>query len=604
MQNIFTYMLTVKQKKEFKLLPERKITNTTLSGFLQNKIGYIMTNPDPITTKGDDIKSLNDFKDGEIGILLRYQFDNMNNLNAVPGTYIHNAIFSENPVYNLGDNPGVTIVMAKFSDDMFNSLLPGNKIDTFKTFNELDSNGNIKSFDMKNNALYCHDSNSCDGRLNQYIKLKNNTIYNSACDNSCNISPSDNKHILYSGNANQKSSTTLFCKNGEYDLYKNTCQQFASTEVLPYENCQSGNVSNGKGLHVELDFDEFKYNYNPIDPDIYLKAVNYTQNTCNDCNNCVSKNDNTLGKWSSIKYNEDYNISDKNDIYNYAMNKDLYSYSINFNNKKYIGSWIKSGTKDNNDIASIANLVLKTSLPNMIPSQIMNQCQFRLDLVIPWMDELPFFIHMQNSLYQFYYNYINLQSNDGVVISGNNKMIPCKYYWFGWNEIPLVNYPISNGGPEKNDSYLDIWSQTENGDYTIIIYLDDSYWYREFNNNCKINLQYNKKNQSVELVNFNECFLNDDGIPNKTWKYICGDEQIVKYINTFSKQTFNSCNLVFMKQVELTLPNKKAIYQKVMFDIAPSSVNNELKINDNISFKWLDSENNPLKCNGFVYFNK
>lgn len=603
MSNIFTHMLTMHRKNLFVDNPNNIVSNNTLSGILQNRIGYVMTNVDPITTKGEKIKSLNDFKEGEIGLFVRYQFDGMNNLTAVPGTYLHNAIFSENPLYNIGDKPSATIVMIKYSDDMFNSLLPGNKIDTFKSLNEQDSDGNIKAFNLKNNAFYCHDSNSCDGRLNQYIQLKDNTIYNSACDNSCNKTSNTNNHTLYAGNTGQNTSETLFCNISGYNIYKNKCMQTLNSEQLPNENCQTGITSNGKGIHIKLDYPSFEYTYDPINPDYYLKAVNYSQETCNDCNNCISKNDNTLGKWSSNKYTEDYNISNKddiNDFYNKVMNNDLYNYSVNFHNKKYIANWIKTGTKNNTDIVSNAQLKLKTQISNKIPDWLMNQCQDRLDLVMPWTDELPCFIHLQNSLYQYYFNFI--KNNDGIILSGDKTKIRCKYYWFGWNEVPVINYPLDNGGKDNNDSNLNQWSQTATGDYTLMIYLDDTFWKKNFNINSKIKLQFNSENQSIELANFKECFLNSDNSANELWQYICSDDQIISYIEAFKKNNFNSCNLVFMKQVKLTLKNKMPIFQKVIFDIAPSSVNNTLKINNKITFNWLDSDKNPLKCKGFVYF--
>lgn len=606
MSNIFTHMLRAHRNKLFIDNPTNIVSNNTLSGILQNKIGYVMTNVDPITAMGKNIKSLNDFKEGEVGIFLRYQFDGMNNLSVVPGTYIHNAIFSENPIYNLTDKPGVAILMIKFSDDMFTSLLPGNKIDIFKSFNEQDSDGNIKSFNLKNNAFYAHDSNSCDGRLNQYIKLKDNTIYNSACDNSCNTENKTNNHTLYSGNTAQNLSQTIFCNNDGYNIYKNKCIQNKSSEhdPLPPENCQGGNTSNGKGIHINLNYPTFEFTFDPINPDSYLKAVNYTQETCKDCNNCISKNDNTLGKWSSIKYTEDYDISDKdkiNTFYNNIMNNDLYSYSINFDDKNYIGNWIKTGTKNNTDIVTNAQLKLKTQIEGEIPDFILNECQDRLDIVIPWTDELPCFIHMQNSLYQYYFN-LN-KNNDGIILSGDNTEISCKNYWFGWNEVPLINYPRNNGGQNNNDSFLNQWSQTENGDYTLIIYLDETFFEQNFNIKSKIKLQFNKENQNIELVNFKECFLNSDNSANELWQYICSEDQIISYIEEFkNNNNFNSCNLVFMKQVKLTLKNKMPIFQKVIFDIAPSSVNNKIKINNNISFNWLDSNENPLKCKGFVYF--
>lgn len=546
-------------------------TSSSFSGLLQKKIGSITDNNQTL----EDIF----IKNNQQGILVRMAFDDEPMI-TVPGTYLHNAMYTPNPVYIISNHFSIystTVLIANHSDNKFNQLLPGNK--------QFDQN----VYTFNNNAFYAHDSNSTDLRFNQYAKKTDNTIFNSASEKNCNFGRK------FSGIPETISCNNIDVINSCCIGSVEDCKNNIAGSFVPSENCIAGNVSNGKGIHWSWDMSLF----NPLNLDTQLYGIQYTINDEN-----TSKKDNTLGKWTPEMLLKQANEIKWIDVETYEDNlkkSTIIDFSKDFDTPGTVAYWVKHGYQ-NKDILSIFD-----NIPNDSDSESYSNTYFasptpihiKTDFVIPWTDNLFTMIHMNNALFEYYFNRNDLQDDENLD------------FWWGWNEVPIIS----------NEPDMSVWSNdlTNNlNNYTLIIYVQDGTfaseldnpnllktktlcyeaWFQENGADENLNIVYSSEYNTNVLTNFQKCFLNDDNItPNSHWINIT--TLILKYVdnllnktNKNKTNTFGSCSIVFMRQ-KLVKLGDSYIYQKQMFDVDPKSINNEL----NIGFIQHNNEDLEIKFN-------
>ena len=557
------------------LLDDNK--SITLSNLLQQKIGNIKNESDTI----QDI-----FNHNQKGILLRMAFDDMQQ-SVVPGTFIHNGMYTPNPLYIINPDgesiQSTTVLIASYNKDMFNNLLPGNKI------SDIDDISDIKMYELNNNALYAHDSNSTDQRMNQYAKV-NNEIYNSASEENCAYGRKFGGEPKKLGWG--PGPQTILCNNNAI-LNSccigniNDCKNNVNNSIVPAVNCNSGNVANGKGIHQTWDINEF----NPMNSINQLYGVQYTIN-----DKSTKKEDNTFGKWqpSLLEKQSNENQIRWTSVKTFTQNLlsiPIIEYSKQFENPGFIPYWIKYGNNKKDIISMFDNIKYERIQDG--PNPIQN----KLDYIIPWTDNILTLIHMNNSLYEYYFNQEKLKNNNTLDL------------WWGWTEVPVKSI----------EPDMSIWANKNNKmlkDYTLVIYIqDDSI--KAINNNLtktvklynsswsnggaseSMDIKYSKKYNTRILTNFNKCFKNSDNTSNIHWNNI--SSQILKYLDNLINKTknFGSCSIIFMRQT-LAKINDVYLYQKYFFDIDPESIDNKeliigtLKYQNkdlNIKFKWKNKNN-------------
>ncbi len=476
MNNIHKFIL-YKKKLYTKNLSEQS-TPMSLSNFLQTKIGNI-------TNENDTMQDL--YNTNQKGLILRMAFDDMKQ-DVVPGTFIHNGMYTPNPLYILQPNGedinSTTVLIASFSDNMFNNLLPGNNIK--------DTN----SYILENNAFYAHDSNSTDQRMNQYAKTLDNKIFNSANEKDCAYGRKfggEPKELGWG-----PGPQTILCDNNTIlnaccigDI--NDCKNNLNNSVVPAFNCNSGNVANGKGIHQTWDINEF----NPMNTKNQLYGVQYTINDKN-----INKNDNTFGKWQS-RIIEDQSKENKitwtnDDTYNKnILNTPIIQYSKQFDTPGFIPYWIQYGNNNNHLISMFDDIIYERIQYGP------NPLQNKLDYIMPWTDNLLTLMHMNNSLYEYYFN--QNQSNDNIDL------------WWGWTEVPIksIEPDMSMWASQSNDNLKH---------YTLVVYVQDnsiksndkrlnktidlynSSWLGEEGATESMNIVYSEEYNTHVLTNLKKCF--------------------------------------------------------------------------------------------------
>ena len=542
-------------------------SSSSLSGLLQTKLGSITDNNQTL----EDIY----IKNNQKGIMVRMAFDN-EDMTTVPGTYLHNAMYTPNPVYIISNHFSIystTVLIANHSDNKFNQLLPGN------------SNFDKNAYTFNNNAFYAHDSNSTDLRFNQYALKTDNTILNSASEKNCNF-----------GRKFSGIPETISCNN--IDTINNCCigsiedcKNNIAGSFLPSENCITGNVSNGKGIHWSWDMSQF----NPFNIHTQLYGVQYTINDEN-----TTKKDNTLGKWSPemlLQQEEDIKWTDIETFEDNLKKSIVIDFSKDFDTPGSIAYWVQHGYQ-NKDILSVFDYIPHNSDSESYSSKYFaspTPIHIKTDFIIPWTDNLFTMIHMNNALFEYYFNRKDLIDDEYLD------------FWWGWNEIPVIS----------NEPDMSVWSNglTNNlNDYTLIIYVQDGTfaleldnpnliktktlcyeaWFEENGADENLNIIYSSEYNTNLLTNFQKCFLNDDDniTPNSHWINITS--LILKYVDNLLNNTsyFGSCSIVFMRQKLVKLGDSN-IYQKQLFDVDPKSVKNELNIgfikhnNEDLEIKFI-----------------
>ena len=346
-------------------------TSSSFSGLLQKKIGSITDNNQ---TLGDIF-----IKNNQQGILVRMAFDDEPMI-TVPGTYLHNAMYTPNPVYIISNHFSIystTVLIANHSDNKFNQLLPGNK--------QFDQN----VYTFNNNAFYAHDSNSTDLRFNQYAKKTDNTIFNSASEKNCNFGRK------FSGIPETISCNNIDVINSCCIGSVEDCKNNIAGSFVPSENCIAGNVSNGKGIHWSWDMSLF----NPLNLDTQLYGIQYTINDEN-----TSKKDNTLGKWTPEMLLKQANEIKWIDVETYEDNlkkSTIIDFSKDFDTPGTVAYWVKHGYQ-NKDILSIFD-----NIPNDSDSESYSNTYFasptpihiKTDFVIPWTDNYTLIIYVKDGTF-------------------------------------------------------------------------------------------------------------------------------------------------------------------------------------------------------------
>lgn len=588
--------------------------------------------------------SLKDYQLNQTGMIMRYMFDFIGGLDTVPGTYIHNSIYAPNPIYNIDVNASVnstSVLIVRYDQFMFSDLLPSFDSSTYKnkqlelqTFKDKNKKNEYKMFSMNNNALYPHDSNSVDQRLNQYAIKDVNTleIYNSALDKGPCIDSVTNKPIksdysrLFGGgllDLEAVEQQTLLCDNKinpRPGCFINDLQQVS----YPVNQCITGNTSNGKGLHQTFNDELFNPRTKSALQGVNVKTIKDTVD--------IDKYDNTLGKFNhSILPSDKFNLN-----YDGLLDVNIDEFASSVDDNTTIAYWVKHGFYDKDD--NVYKDIITAAKPETRPSALKSssQCPQRLDYIMPWTDNLALAIHMQNALYEYYIN--NSKQKDGIIANpadphgawtfvnnqGSYSTAFCSDYWWGWNEIPVIGREkidqntiprkreLPNGQlvVARNEVRTKHWSYGKNGkDFTLAVFIqDDSLFYplngssnatiNDFkekmtttnwtissawkNGGARNSMQFkydanikadDPNATSIVLTNFDDCFKNDDGSANKIWNDI--SDTIKKYfIERFLPNfTFRSCSLVFFRQRLVFSENgDKAYFQKEFFDFDPTLI--------------------------------